>query len=346
MERVLIVDGGSCTVKIGLGSSPSPVMLQNRVWQSKSDHTIVVAGTEPKEADGNDSTTNSRFMSYSPTSSGCVVDWDTEALVWNAFFKDDSFCGGSSDHKAPEAKKAKLFLPKSFEEISLLCTEPALCPDTLRRAAYQTYFETMKFASVHVALAETLALREFFKKRPEAQRTRHTAVVVDVGHAATRVVPYIVGKSVLRPVTRGIRRIEVGGEALTAAYAHETHIPEHSSASAAAAATTTAACREKETHGYVALDFAGELARKDSVTADFRVPEALFNPSDIGVNQCGVADAVAQAVDAVKLLDPKGTCVLVRGGSSRFRNFAERLSTDLRALFPEDYSFEVFRSDE
>ncbi len=330
-EHVLVVDGGSCSVKIGLAGTDihsKPKSIPNRVWQSKSDRSRVLFGRFPEEEkEEDDGGEKGDFLVSSPTSSGCVVDWDIEALIWAAFLGGNT---PAADGVSPEHKKPRL---SSFEGMSLLCTEPALCPGTLRRASYQAYFESMRFSSVRVELAETLSLRSLFSKNPGTRQLRHTAVVVDVGHSGTRVVPYIVGDNVLRPVTRGIRRIDVGGETLAELYAREARI-----------AGTDPARRRLEELGYVSLDFSAELARGDNIE-NFRVPEALFTPSDFDVNQCGIVDATAQAIKVLEQFDPKGTTILVRGGSAQFKNLAERLSADLRPLLPEDYAYTVSLSE-
>jgi actin-related protein 6 len=74
------------------------------------------------------------------------------------------------------------------------------------------------------------------------------------------------------------------------------------------------------------------------------VPEVLFRPSDIGLRQAGVSEAVLQAVAAVpealrgSLLDN----ILVVGGSSRLPNFCERLRREVRALAPAELRVSVF----
>lgn len=81
----------------------------------------------------------------------------------------------------------------------------------------------------------------------------------------------------------------------------------------------------------------------------FTVPEALFNPSDVDIDQCGIVDATVDAIAASSIQDKTSgytyvdggnnvnmdlydhlcSCVLLRGGSTLFRNFAERFEADL-----------------
>jgi len=73
------------------------------------------------------------------------------------------------------------------------------------------------------------------------------------------------------------------------------------------------------------------------------VPELLFRPSDIGVEQAGLAECVVQAVDActADLRESLYANIVLTGGSTRFPNFSERLQRELRALVPADYEVGV-----
>ena len=86
------------------------------------------------------------------------------------------------------------------------------------------------------------------------------------------------------------------------------------------------------------------------VNERFMVPETLFNPSDIGAQQCGVCELVAQAIDnedmeeahqALCLLD-----VIVTGGCTQFANFMERFERDLRPLLSGTFGLRVRRASD
>lgn len=66
----------------------------------------------------------------------------------------------------------------------------------------------------------------------------------------------------------------------------------------------------------------------------FTVPEALFQPSLIGLNQGGIAEAVADAVQAMPS-DLQGLfweSILCIGGNACFANFQQRLCVPTIAL--------------
>ncbi|KAI1268197.1 Actin/actin-like protein [Xylariaceae sp. FL1019] len=77
----------------------------------------------------------------------------------------------------------------------------------------------------------------------------------------------------------------------------------------------------------------------------FTVPELLFSPSDIGMNQPGLADLVSQSVQALPIGLWPGLLanILVVGGNSLFDGFVERLQSEVRKLFPDDCVVRVVR---
>eukprot|EP01105_Mastigella_eilhardi_P015071 TRINITY_DN3431_c0_g1_i3.p1 TRINITY_DN3431_c0_g1~~TRINITY_DN3431_c0_g1_i3.p1 ORF type:complete len:209 (-),score=43.35 TRINITY_DN3431_c0_g1_i3:1316-1942(-) len=73
------------------------------------------------------------------------------------------------------------------------------------------------------------------------------------------------------------------------------------------------------------------------------VPELLFNPSDIGVDQAGVAEACLQAAkrcarDAHRHLYAN---ILAVGGSTLFPGFVERLQSDIQKSVPDECTVQV-----
>ncbi|KXT05140.1 hypothetical protein AC578_7602 [Pseudocercospora eumusae] len=75
----------------------------------------------------------------------------------------------------------------------------------------------------------------------------------------------------------------------------------------------------------------------------FTVPEILFTPSDIGMQQDGIAGTVMQSLEAI----PKGLWqaflanILVVGGTSKLPGFVERLQADLRSRIDDQYDLRV-----
>lgn len=80
----------------------------------------------------------------------------------------------------------------------------------------------------------------------------------------------------------------------------------------------------------------------------FAIPEILFHPSDVGIRQMGVHEAVADAIKSC----PSETAahlyanIIVVGGSALFPNMQQRLQNELRALAPEDADVNVQMAEE
>eukprot|EP01125_Pyxidicula_operculata_P017547 TRINITY_DN6145_c0_g1_i5.p1 TRINITY_DN6145_c0_g1~~TRINITY_DN6145_c0_g1_i5.p1 ORF type:complete len:436 (+),score=65.16 TRINITY_DN6145_c0_g1_i5:72-1379(+) len=69
------------------------------------------------------------------------------------------------------------------------------------------------------------------------------------------------------------------------------------------------------------------------------IPEILFRPSDVGINQAGVAESIVQAVEETPkdLHELMYSNIVIMGGSTLFPGFKERLHTELRSLIPSEY---------
>ncbi|ETV76003.1 hypothetical protein H257_09954 [Aphanomyces astaci] len=80
----------------------------------------------------------------------------------------------------------------------------------------------------------------------------------------------------------------------------------------------------------------------------FAVPEVLFHPSDIGIDQEGIAGGIADAIAACPPF-VQGLMyqhIVVTGGSSKFPHFIDRLRVDLRPLVPAEYALHVTLHDD
>lgn len=80
----------------------------------------------------------------------------------------------------------------------------------------------------------------------------------------------------------------------------------------------------------------------------FAVPELLFNPTDIGIQEVGLPEAVMQALsglpEALKISMLAN--VVVVGGNTLIPGFMDRLEAELRTLVPSNYLFNIARADD
>lgn len=80
----------------------------------------------------------------------------------------------------------------------------------------------------------------------------------------------------------------------------------------------------------------------------FAVPELLFHPTDIGIQEAGlpiaVMDSLAVLPEALRI--GLLTNVVVTGGNSLIKGFMERLEVELRALVPADHVLGIRRAED
>ena len=71
----------------------------------------------------------------------------------------------------------------------------------------------------------------------------------------------------------------------------------------------------------------------------FQVPEVVFHPSDVGMQQMGLAEAAVEAANSVHpdLRPLLISNIICTGGTSTCPGFSARLYSDLRELVPSEY---------
>ncbi|KAJ4312785.1 Actin- protein 6 [Neodidymelliopsis sp. IMI 364377] len=80
----------------------------------------------------------------------------------------------------------------------------------------------------------------------------------------------------------------------------------------------------------------------------FAVPELLFNPSDIGIQESGIPGAVMESLSVLPDALKVGLLanVVVVGGNSLIEGFMERLEAELRTRVPADYELNLSRAED
>ncbi|VBB79732.1 Putative actin-like protein arp-6 [Podospora comata] len=102
---------------------------------------------------------------------------------------------------------------------------------------------------------------------------------------------------------------------------------------------------------------AAARARKSAVSTEdiltlrnerFSVPELLFNPTDIGLRQPGLADLVMQSLSVLPVGLWPGLLanIVVVGGNAKFVNFIQRLQVELLERVPDECVVRVARPED
>nr|ABA18108.1 actin-related protein 6 [Arabidopsis arenosa] len=101
---------------------------------------------------------------------------------------------------------------------------------------------------------------------------------------------------------------------------------------------------------HVVMDKVGERRKADMnkneidlTNERFLVPETLFQPADLGMNQAGLAECIVRAINSChSCLQPVlYQSIILTGGSTLFPQLKERLEGELRPLVPDHFDVKI-----
>jgi len=309
-DVVVIIDNGSGVCKAGLSCDEAPktvfpevVGRPRKVWKSSLDRDIYY-GDEINEI------RNKLAVMY-PLENGIIENFEHMELLWEYTFFDQ--------------------LKVNPSKHPILLTEPPYNPKPNREKMVEIMFEAFGVPSLNISIQGVLAL---------LGQGRTTGLVLDSGEGVTHTIPIFDGYG----LPHCINRLDLAGRELNTLLAKLL-------AQEGLCLTTTVEQHHvrmmKEKHCYCALDPASEFAetvtyelpggRRVPLTDErWKCPEALFNPSLVGLESMGVAGLVWESISRCDI-DVRKTLlsnVVLSGGSTMFPGFTERLTKELRGFAP------------
>lgn len=348
---VLVLDNGASSAKIGFNTTDSPKLISNCIFKAKSERRKLFIGDQLEECKD-----YSGLFYVLPFQKGFLVNWDVEKQIWDYMF-------------------GKEVMKVDFPETTLLLTEPHFNFTSIKDATDEILFEEYNFKALCRSTAAQLSA---FKCHKEEVEKHLLCLVVDSGYSFTHIVPVFNGK-VLK---KGVKRINVGGKLLTnhlkeilsyrqlhvldetyvinqvkedTCYVSDNFYRDMNTARFKGAKNTVVRdyVLPDYTHikrGYVKSAtemWLGSKKENEQIlrmnNERFAVPELLFHPSDIGIQEMGIPEAITHAIEQLPI-EMQPHCylnILLTGGCALLPGMKQRVFSEFRSLAPCDLDVTV-----
>jgi len=352
--KAFILDNGAYLAKAGFSSAAAPRLIPNCITKAKNERRRIFIGDQI-----DDCKDMSGLFYQLPFQKGYLINWDIESQVWNRIFGKECF-------------------NLDFAQTDLVFTEPYFNFTSVKEAVNEVFFEEYQFQSILISNPAALSALEYAATQIElGLKEPLCTLVVDSGFSFTHVVPICEGEV----IHSAVKRINVGGKLLTnhlkevisyrqVMVMDETYVINQVKedvcyvASDFRADMNATLQRGKSNHvvrDYVLPDYIevkrGYVRAPEETTGKSQageqiirmnneriaVPEILFHPSDVGVQEMGLAEAIHLAVSlcAEDSQPHLYKNVVLTGGCSHFPGIRQRVEEELRRLVPDEFDVRV-----
>jgi len=222
-------------------------------------------------------------------------------------------------------------------EHKIMLTEAAMNPKANRAKLLECMFETFGFNGVHISMQAVLTLYS---------QGLLTGVVVDSGDGVTHIVPVYEGFA----LPQSIRRLDVAGRHLTE-YLIKLLLLRGYTFNRTADFEVVREIKEKVCYMGYDLELEKKLALETTTVMQsytlpdgrvlkvgaerFEAPEALFNPTLLGIESKGLAELVFETINSsdMNVRPELYKHIVLSGGSTMYPGLPSRLEKEMKALY-------------
>ncbi|XP_064629409.1 actin-related protein 6-like [Lineus longissimus] len=349
-----VLDNGAGLAKAGYSTDSEPKQMVNCVTKAKHIRSRVFVGDQI-----DDCKDLSGIFYLLPFQKGYLTNWEIQQQVWNHIFGTDRY-------------KVR------FDDTTIIVTEPYFNFLSIQETMNEVLFEEYQFKAAHRTNAACLS---WYKSKKEERAQNLCALIVDSGYSFTHIVPFYNGKK----IKGSMRRINVGGKMLTnhlkeiISYRQlmvmdESHVMNQCKEDVCFVSTdfkqdmAIAASKGRQNsiaRDYVLPDYthikrgfvrsidesSGKAKGSEQIirmnNERFQVAEILFHPSDVGVSEMGVSEAIVHSINSTPSdMHPHlYKNIVLTGGCCNLPGFRERVYNDLRSMACDDFDVNVRLSE-
>jgi len=363
----VVVDNGGHTCKVGLAGQRTPTkLLMNGIAKSKSEHRVYIG-------DQLESCRDFSSLQYRLSlERGCLVNWDTQAEVWGRAFGPEVLRINPTECSLllSETPMCPPSIQDTLDEMvfehfgfASYCTRPAPVLAAIAAQEEQdappcaSLVLDVGFSSTHtVPIYGGTPINYAIRRLNVGGKmlTNHLKTIVSYRSYNVMQETHLINdvKERLCYVSLdflnelALTRFKGKKNLLRREYVMPDYVkhftglirnpnePEPAAAPAASTPTPDGGPprkKQREANDEQVLTISSER---------ISVPEVLFHPSDINIEQAGVAECIVQSADAClpDLRELLYSNIVLTGGTSLLPNFEARLRAELRQLIPSDHS--------
>jgi len=360
-SSVFVVDNGGYTLKAGFASADPNAqsdcrLIPNCITKAKSEKRRAFIGDQIDDC--RDLSSLFYMLSYQK---GYLINWDHQKTVWDYTFGKKTF------NLSP--KNMSLIMTEPYFNFASI-------KEGLSEILFEEYQFNAVFRTNPADLSVYNAAFSRSNEDTHGTASEKVALVVDSGYSFTHIVPYVNGVRIKDAVVRidvggkmltnhlkeivSYRQIHVLDEThvMNAAKEDACFVSKDFTADMRVARAESRKRRRDAydyqiAREYVLPDFT--LLRRGLVrpilpvtnvdereqciilnNERFTVPELLFNPSDVGIMQMGIPEAISYSISKCDSSAHPWLYknIILTGGSCCFPNFKDRIENEVRKLAP------------